>query len=405
MSWAELGVHCSLTERRADDATRDVENWLKCYFMQDKVGEEFDGTISGVTSFGLFVTLDGLNVDGLVHVTELGRDYFHFDAVRHAMIGERSGRDFQLAGRVRVKVARVDLEAAKIDFTLAEDHPDGSRHSGAGDRYATDLASIADLASQGNRGAACIRESKAFRLLRVDDHAGVAEFCASTSVDCAFVADDLTRDRVRLVAMDMDSTLITIECIDEIADMQGIKPQVAAITASAMRGEIDFAESLRRRVGLLAGLDVSALERVYDERLRLSPGAEAMLAAFKAVGAKTLLVSGGFTFFTDRLKARLGLDYTASNVLEVSAGKLTGRVEGNIVDATVKAEAVRRMREDPGMADKLVVGIGDGANDLPMLAVADVSVAYHAKPVVRERATCQINYCGLDAVVNLFSDR
>jgi phosphoserine phosphatase len=116
-----------------------------------------------------------------------------------------------------------------------------------------------------------------------------------------------------------------------------------------------------------------------------------------------MLVSGGFTFFTDRLKARLGLDYTASNVLEVSAGKLTGRVEGNIVDAAVKAEAVRRMREDPGMTNKLVVGIGDGANDLAMLAVADVSVAYHAKPVVRERATCQINYCGLDAVVHLFT--
>ena len=122
-SWAELGTHCSLTERRADDATRDVENWLKCYFMQDKVGETFGGTISGVTSFGIFVTLDKLNIDGLVHVTELGRDYFHFDAGRHAMIGERSGRVFQLAGRVNVKVARVDLETTKIDFTLADEAP------------------------------------------------------------------------------------------------------------------------------------------------------------------------------------------------------------------------------------------------------------------------------------------
>ena len=121
MSWPELGTHCSMTERRADDATRDVENWLKCYFMQDKVGETFSGIISGVTSFGIFVTLDDLNIDGLVHVTELGRDYFHFDPARHAMIGERSGRSFQLAGRVRVKVARVDLETTKIDFTLAED--------------------------------------------------------------------------------------------------------------------------------------------------------------------------------------------------------------------------------------------------------------------------------------------
>ena len=120
-SWAELGEHCSFTERRADDATRDVEAWLKCYFMQDKVGETYDGTISGVTSFGIFVTLDDLNIDGLVHVTELGRDYFHFDAARHAMIGERSGRVFQLAGRLRVKVARVDLETTKIDFTLADE--------------------------------------------------------------------------------------------------------------------------------------------------------------------------------------------------------------------------------------------------------------------------------------------
>ena len=120
-SWAELGAHTSLTERRADEATRDVENWLKCYFMQDKVGETFTGTISGVTSFGIFVMLDELFIDGLVHITELGRDYFHFDAVRHALTGERSGRVFQLAGRVAVKVARVDLERAKIDFTLDED--------------------------------------------------------------------------------------------------------------------------------------------------------------------------------------------------------------------------------------------------------------------------------------------
>ena len=121
MTWEELGVHTSMTERRADDASRDVTNWLKCHFMQDKIGEEFDGTISGVTSFGLFVTLDGLNIDGLVHITELGRDYFHFDAGRHALIGERGGRVFQLAGRVRVRVARVDMEQTKIDFTLAED--------------------------------------------------------------------------------------------------------------------------------------------------------------------------------------------------------------------------------------------------------------------------------------------
>jgi len=149
-SWAELGVHCSLTERRADDATRDVENWLKCYFMQDKVGETFDGTISGVTGFGIFVTLDGLNIDGLVHVTELGRDYFHFDAGRHAIVGERGGRVFQLAGRVRVKVARVDLETAKIDFSLADDP--GATTAGSTLRPARPAAAGASRAGRKSSG-------------------------------------------------------------------------------------------------------------------------------------------------------------------------------------------------------------------------------------------------------------
>ena len=182
--------------------------------------------------------------------------------------------------------------------------------------------------------------------------------------------------------------------------MQGLKPQVAEITEAAMRGEIEFRESLTRRVALLKGLDAAALQRVYDERLRLSPGAERMLDRFHAAGAKSLLVSGGFTFFTERLQARLGLSRTVSNVLEVRDGRLTGRIAGDIVDADAKARALREMRAEspPGLA----VAIGDGANDLPLFGVADVSVAYRAKPVVRAQATHALDYSGLEAVANLF---
>ncbi len=220
--------------------------------------------------------------------------------------------------------------------------------------------------------------------------------------DAAFVPDRRRLTDVRLVAMDMDSTLITIECVDEIADMQGIKADVAAITESAMRGDIEFAESLRRRVSLLAGLPVAALEHVYNERLRLSEGAERMLQGFAAIGAKTALLSGGFTFFTDRLKARLKLDYTISNTLDIVGGRLTGKIAGPVVDAAVKAATLRRLKSELAGAAGMVVAIGDGANDLPMFAEADVSVAYRAKPVVRARATHALDHCGLDGVLNLF---
>jgi len=206
----------------------------------------------------------------------------------------------------------------------------------------------------------------------------------------------------KLLAMDMDSTLITIECIDEIADMQGLKPQVAAITEAAMRGEIAFAESLTRRVALLKGLPAAALQRVYDERLKFSPGAENLVRAMQSAGLKTLLVSGGFTFFTDRIKSRLNLDYSQSNQLEIIDDKLTGYITGDIVDAEEKRRAVERICVESGIAPDEVIVIGDGANDLAMMEIAGLSVAFRAKPVVRVKADVALNFVGLDGLLNLF---
>ncbi|WP_137176011.1 phosphoserine phosphatase SerB [Massilia sp. HP4] len=222
-------------------------------------------------------------------------------------------------------------------------------------------------------------------------------------VDATFIAAGRTLADFRLVAMDMDSTLITIECIDEIADMQGLKPQVAAITEAAMRGELDFSESLARRVALLEGLDARALQRVYDERLAISPGGEAMLRAVQAAGLKTLLVSGGFTFFTERLGTRLGLDTTHANVLEVVDGRLSGRVLGGIVDAEEKKRTVERVCAELGIDPSQAIVMGDGANDLKMMGIAGLSVAFRAKPVVREQASVALNFSGLDGLLTILS--
>jgi phosphoserine phosphatase len=230
---------------------------------------------------------------------------------------------------------------------------------------------------------------------------GVAEYCAKAKLDFAFVPQPRKLSDFRLVAMDMDSTLITIEVIDEVADLQGVKPQVAAITASAMRGEIEYRDSLRRRLALLEGTDESALQRVYDERLRLSPGAERMLERLRSLGIKTLLVSSGFTYFTERLKERLSLDYTLSNTLEIKKAKLTGKVVGRVVDAQIKASKLRELRDGLRLKRDQTIAIGDGANDLAMTAEAGVSIAYHAKPVVREKATYCFDYVGLDGLLNL----
>jgi phosphoserine phosphatase len=241
-----------------------------------------------------------------------------------------------------------------------------------------------------------------YRLPDAQPQDGIAPYCLEHQLDYGFVEPHRKLSDFGLLVMDMDSTLISIECIDEIADMQGLKPEVAAITESAMRGEIDFAESLRRRVALLEGLEEGALQRVYDERLRLNPGAEAMLAAVKQHGIQTLLVSGGFVFFTDRLKQRVGLDHTRANTLEVANGRLTGKVVGAIVDAQGKAEALMHLRDELGLRADQVIAMGDGANDLKMMAHAGVSIAYHAKPVVRAQASYALNFVGLDGLVNLF---
>jgi len=246
------------------------------------------------------------------------------------------------------------------------------------------------------------RDPRAWRLRGVVRQEGVAAWCEAHRLDHAWVPEGRRFESLKLLAMDMDSTLITIECVDEIGGFINKKNEIAAITGQAMRGEIDFPESLRKRVALLAGLDENVLQDVYDEKLRLSPGAEQLVDRCKRHGVKLLLVSGGFTFFTERLKERLGLDETLSNVLEIDNGKLSGRVLGTIVDADAKAAKFRQMAQRLGAAREQTVAIGDGANDLKMMAEAGTSIAYRAKPVVRLKATYALNYSGLDGVLNLF---
>jgi phosphoserine phosphatase len=214
----------------------------------------------------------------------------------------------------------------------------------------------------------------------------------------------------KLIAFDMDSTLINIECVDEIADAVGKKEEVAAITEAAMRGEIaDYKESLRRRVALLAGVTVADMEMIYTQRLQLNPGAETLVQACKAAGLKVLLVSGGFTFFTDRIRDRLGIDFTRSNVLEIrsatNCGELTGRMVdqpwGDICDGAEKRKMLLETCAQLGISPKQAIAMGDGANDLPMMNEAGLSVAYHAKPKVREQAHVAIIAGGLDRLLEV----
>jgi len=247
----------------------------------------------------------------------------------------------------------------------------------------------------------------AARLRAVNDDAdtrhALRQWSEQVGVDIAFVPAGRALADCKILAMDMDSTLINIECIDELADLAGVKHRVSEITEAAMRGEIkDFSESLRRRVALLTGASAEGLDTVYAQRLRLNPGAEELISTAQAAGIKVLLVSGGFTFFTSRLQARLKLDAAYANELEVIDGKYTGQVQGRILDAQAKLDYLNAFAAEHGATPEQIIAIGDGANDLKMLGAAGYAVAYRAKPIVREQTPYAINVCGLDAVLNWF---
>jgi phosphoserine phosphatase len=262
----------------------------------------------------------------------------------------------------------------------------------------SDLRELAKLS-----GASQIERinGNAFRLVDASRQDCISELCLEAELDFAFVDEHESLNNFRLMAMDMDSTLVSIETIDEIADIHGIRKQVAEITEKAMCGEVNFSEGLIQRVALLKGLDHSVLQRVYDERIMFNPGAEKMLKQMKIAGIKTMLISGGFTFFTDKLKDRLGLDYTFANTLEIVNGKLTGRLVGEVFGAKGKGQVLNKICNELGFKKENLIAIGDGANDLPMFAEAGVSIAFHAKPIVQENATYSINHVGLDGVINI----
>ncbi len=243
---------------------------------------------------------------------------------------------------------------------------------------------------------------QAFRLVGASASDRIPALCEAARLDWAWVPEGRRLADFGLFVTDMDSTLIDIECIDEIADMQGLKPEVAAITEAAMRGEIDFGESITRRVALLADLPERALAEVYEHRLALNPGAERLLRRLTATGLHTVLVSGGFTYFTTRLAERLGFDEHYANELEVRDGRLTGRLAGPIVDGAAKAAHLCRIRDRLGLRPDQVIAAGDGANDIPMLQAAGYGVAYRAKPVLRAVADCRLDHVGLDGILNLF---
>ncbi|RUM92335.1 MAG: phosphoserine phosphatase SerB [Thiomicrospira sp.] len=231
----------------------------------------------------------------------------------------------------------------------------------------------------------------------------IAELSEKLSIDMNILPEHFNAGDIKLLISDMDSTLIGIECVDEIADMMELKPQVSEITEAAMRGELNFESSLTKRVALLKGLNTSALQKVFDERLFLNPGAETWIAGLKEKNIAFALVSGGFTFFTDRLKKQLELDYARANILDEAEGCLTGKIQGDIVGAEAKAAFLQEICNELGISLNQTVAIGDGANDLLMMNEAGLSIAYHAKPKVQAQSDVAINRGGLDKVLDFLA--
>ena len=281
---------------------------------------------------------------------------------------------------------------------------------------APDLSAAAVAAFRARFPAAPLhRQAASVRLVGVgrstDVAAQVSLLAATWRCDAALVRPHMMLSELRVLALDMDSTLIQIEGIDEVAQLAGVGPQVAAITAAAMQGQRgDYSDSLRQRVALLAGVDESLLHEVARQRMRLSPGAERLLQAAKQAGLRSLLVTGGFDTFANILQRRLGIDALSANAVEIRDGRLTGIVHGPgatpdvLVDAQGKADALKRVCAEANCRTAEAIAIGDGANDLPMLELAGIGVAYHAKPLVRERAAYALDYSGLDGVLEWFTD-
>jgi len=267
------------------------------------------------------------------------------------------------------------------------------------------LSGRISLDKPGQSGAASVQLTLSGE---VDDiaamHSHFLQISQEMELDIAVQEDNLYRRSRRLVCFDMDSTLIQVEVIDELAKAAGVGEQVAAITESAMRGEIDFSESFRQRMALLEGMDESVLQKIA-EGLPITEGAARLISHLRHFGYKVAILSGGFTYFANYLKEKLGIDYVYANQLDFENGKLTGKVKGEIVDGQMKAKLLVKIAEQEGISTEQVIAVGDGANDLPMLAIAGLGIAFHAKPIVKEQAQHSIANLGLDAILYLLGIR